>query len=75
MLYPSGQSSAEAKNQNETGHLGGSVSRAGNFGSSHDLTVQEFKLHVELAAVNTEPTSDSPSFSLCPSPACACKNK
>ena len=40
-----------------------------NFTSGHDLTVHEFKPHIGLAAVSTEPTLDPVSpISLCPSP-------
>ena len=48
------------------GHLSGSVSWASDFGSGHDLMVHEFKLHIGLIAVNTEPALDplSPSLSL-----------
>ena len=53
--------------------LGGSASQVSNFGSSHDLTVHEFKPHTGLSAVSAEPPLDplslSLSLSVCPSPA------
>ena len=53
------------------GHLGGSVGRASDFGSGHDLAVREFEPHVGLTAVGAASTSDPLSSSFCPSPACA----
>ena len=46
------------------GNLGGSVGLASDFDSGHDLKVCEFKLHIGLSALSTEPTSDPPSSSL-----------
>ena len=37
--------------------LGGSVSKASDFGSAHDLAVHEFKSRIRLSAVRTEPAS------------------
>ena len=53
------------------GVLGGSVGWTSDLGSGHGLTVQEFKPHIRLAAVNAEPTLDP----LCPSPACTLSKK
>ena len=38
-------------------------------GSGHDLTVHKVKHRVKLCADSVEPAWDSPSLSLCPSPA------
>ena len=48
------------------GDLGGSVGRAHDFGSGHDLLVCESEPRIGLAAVSAEPASDtlSPSLSL-----------
>ena len=48
------------------GPLGGSVGYASDFGSGHDLMAHEFKPHVGVTAVSTEPAWDplSPSLSL-----------
>ena len=54
------------------GRLGGSVGRASDFSSGHDLTVSEFeplRRGSVLTAQSLEPASDSVSPSLCPSPA------
>ena len=48
----------------DAGCLGGSVSKASNFGSGHDLRVHEFKPCVGLCAHSSEPASDSVSPSL-----------
>ena len=60
---------------NFTGCLGGSVSKASDFGSGGDLTACEFQPCVGLCADSSEP-GDSFWFcvllSLCPSPAHAC---
>ena len=40
-----------------------------DFGSGHDLTVRGFEPHIGLCTDNAEPTWDSLSLSLCPSPA------
>ena len=50
------------------GYLGGSADEASDVGSGHDLTVPEFKPHIELNAVSAKPSSDplSPSLSVPP---------
>ena len=54
------------------GRLVGSVSRASDFGSGHDLAVHEFDpTSGSLTALSTEPTSDPLSPSRCLSPTCA----
>ena len=40
------------------GCLGGSVGKADNFGSGHDLPVREFEPRMGLAAVSSEPALD-----------------
>ena len=50
------------------GYLGGSVGWASYFILGHDLMVCEFKPHMGLAAVSTEPTSDPLSPFLSASP-------
>ena len=42
-------------NKGGMGHLGGLNGWASNLGSGHDHTVDEFKPHLRLAAVNAEP--------------------
>ena len=37
------------------GHPGDSVGRASDFSSGHDLMVREFKPHIRLTAISTEP--------------------
>ena len=60
------------KKQECLGCLGGSVSQASAFRSSHDLTVHEFKPHIgPTLRAKAASNALSPSFSLCPSPACA----
>ena len=55
-----------------SGHLGGPVGWASDFGSGRDLGVCGFKPHVRLSALSTEPALDPLSSSLfCPSPAYA----
>ena len=57
-----------------SGHLGGSVGWASDFGSGHDLAVREFEPHVGLSADSSEP---GPCFRFCvplslrPTPDCA----
>ena len=46
------------------GRLGGSVGRASDFSSGHDLTVHEFKPPIGLSAVSVEAASDPLSPSL-----------
>ena len=55
-----------------TGHLGGSVGWASDFGSGPDLAVHEFEPRVGLCADRSEPGACfrfGVSLSLCPSPA------
>ena len=42
-----------------------------DFSSSHDLTVHEFEPHMGLCADSVEPSLDSVSLSLYPSPTCS----
>ena len=54
-----------------SGLLGGSVGRAPDFGSGHDLTAREFEPHMGLHADGSEPGACfrfCVSLSLCPSP-------
>ena len=56
------------------GNLGGSVGRASDFGSGHDLTVHEFEPRVGPCADSSEPGACfgfCVFLSLCPSPTCA----
>ena len=54
----------------KAGPMGGSVSEAANFGSGHDLVVNEFELHIRLCADSSGPGacfgSVSPSLSAPP---------
>ena len=52
--------------------MGGSVGKASNFGSGHDLMVCEFEPHTGLFAVSTELVLDPLSLSLSLSLSCLC---
>ena len=65
------QNKASLKKLKSTGHLGGSVGRASNFSSGHELVVREFEPHIWLCADRSEPGTCfrfCVSLSLCSSP-------
>ena len=63
------------RNTEHVGSLGGSVGYIPDFSSGHDLRVPELESLVGFAAVSTEPASDPPSPSLCPTPTHALSQK
>ena len=69
-IEDTGQVNSKLRFQRVQGHLGGSVGKAFDFGSDHDLMVHEFEPHIGLCTDSLEPAWDS-LLSLCPSPACA----